>query len=95
MIRIDNIIEDELYSYFTQQNEDYFYFNDRDENSVWVTSFNINENFPSNITFEKFWIRKRNFSNEMYSQGIRATNKEKEKLIENILKLNFLEVGVK
>lgn len=94
MIRIEDIIENKLYSFLTQQNEDYFYFNDKDEQSIWVTAFNVNEKSSSNIVFERFWLRKRNFSNEVYAQGSEATSKEKEKLIKNILKLNFLEVGV-
>ena len=92
-MRIQDIIEGKLYSYITQQSKDFFFFNYRDESTIWVTSFNVN-NQSTIITYEEFWIRIRSFPNEVYSQGSLAIVEHKKLLIKYLFEKEFKKVGV-
>ena len=98
MININNIIENKFYVYITQQNEDYFYFNYRDENTIWITAYSLNKSSDLNkryVVYERFWIHIRNFNNEVYHQGWEAKKSEKENIIGYLFELKFLKAGMK
>ena len=98
-MRIEDIEENKFYCYITSNNKDYFFFNHSDEQTIWVTAFNINSDSPpgfishkpsQNMVHEKFWINRRGFHNEVYSQGWEAKEEDKMQLIKYIFELRLL-----